>query len=121
MGLKLRSNKWESMKVSAPSAGYSAGDLVKVNDTIGVIVEDAAGDKVLADAILIYKAEKVLLPKKGSDGTVEAGAKVYLDNEAVSGSGDNHSLCGICLEAAVEADEEILVALDGTMGIPASE
>ncbi len=119
MGIDLRSNKWESLKFTvALTAGYEAGDLVKVNDTIGVIVEDASlGD----EAVLVYKAEKVSLPKKGSDSTVAAGAKVYLDSEAVSGSGDNHSLCGICLKAAVEADEEILVALDGTMGIPASE
>ncbi len=121
MGLKLRSNNWESFKVSAPSAGYSSGDLVKEEDTIGVIVEDAEGDKVLADAVLIYKAEKILLPKKDSDGTVAVGAKVYLDSDAISGDGDANNLCGVCLEAAVEEDEEILVALDGTMGIPGSE
>ncbi len=123
MGLKLRSNKWESTKVSAPSAGYTAGQFITVNDLHGVIAEDAEGDKVLADAILIYKAEKILLPKKGAE-TLAAGAKVYINDSpagTVSGSGGAAELCGICLEAVGSDDEEVLVALDGTMGIPGSE
>jgi predicted RecA/RadA family phage recombinase len=110
MTLELRSNKWESFIVTAPTAEYTKGEFLKIEDTVGVIVEDA---KFAEETAFIYKCEKILLPK-ATGNAFSAGDKVYLSSGKINTTG---TLCGICLEAAASDDETILVALDGTLSI----
>jgi len=112
---KLRSQVFSSMRVTAPSPGYTAGQMVKIEDTVGVIVEAAdTGD----EAVLVYKAEKIVVPKDITSGqnTFAAGDKVYFDatDENVNSESSGNTLCGRALEAAVAADTEVLIELDGT-------
>ena len=107
----LRTDTFRSMKVVAPVGGYTAGQMVKVEDTIGVIVEEAAEG---ADAVLVYNAEKVIVPKETGQA-LSAGAKVYFDeseNRVTSTSTDNF-LCGRVVEAAASADTTVKIDLTG--------
>lgn len=112
--LKLRSNRFASMVVTAPSGGYTAGDMVKVQDTVGVIAETAL---VTKPAVLIYECEKVVVPKVAGTGiTFAIGDKVYYDGtSAVTNVSSGSTLCGRALEAADATDDEVLVDLKGNI------
>lgn len=112
--LKLRSNILASMVVTAPSGGYTAGDMVKVQDTVGVIVEKALATK---PAVLIYECEKVIVPKVAGTGiTFVAGDKVYYDgSSAVTNVVSGGTLCGRALETADATDDEVMVDLKGNI------
>jgi len=69
MGLELRTNIFASVIITAPSGGYAAGDMVKVEDKVGVIVEATAVGK---NAVLIYSAEKIVVPKTAFSGVIFA-------------------------------------------------
>lgn len=108
--LKLRSDNWKSFVVTAPSAEYEKGEFLKIEDTVGVIVEDA---ELSENTAFIYKCDKILLPKK-TGNAFSAGDKVYHSSGKIDASGD---LCGICLEDAESSDTDILIELDGTLSI----
>lgn len=111
--LKLRADKWDSMKVTAPSGGYTAGLLTKVQDTVGVIVEAAAA---AAEAILIYRCAKIVVAKVAATGkTLAAGQKVYYKaaSNAVTGDSTGNTLCGRCTVAAGATDTTVEIDLDG--------
>lgn len=113
--LKLRSSIFASMQVTAPTAGYTAGDMVKVEDTVGVIAETKAA--TLA-AVLIYKCEKIIVPKVAATGiTFAAGDKVYYNatSGAVTSTASGATLCGRALEAAAWNDDEVLIDLNGNV------
>lgn len=115
MGLELRSNKWASMKVTAPTAGYVAGQMVKVEDTIGVIVEDADAG---AEAVLIYECEKIVVPKNAASSVAfSIGDKVYFDESAgaVTATSTGNTLCGRATEAAITTDDEVEIDLKGNI------
>jgi hypothetical protein len=50
--LKLRSDIFASMELTTPTAGYTAGQMVKVEDTVGLIVETKT---VGQTAVLVYR------------------------------------------------------------------
>jgi len=116
--LKLRCplSECESMKIEeAPSPGYTAGQLTKVEDMVGVIVEAA---KTGEEAVLIYKAPKIVVPKVAGTGkTIAAGAKVYYKaaSAAVTGDSTSNTLCGRCLVAAGATDTEVEIDLNGAV------
>lgn len=104
------------MRVTAPSAGYESGDLVRIEDTTCVIVEDLAAAETGA---AIYRAEKILLPKSTTTGqnTLVAGDEVYIDEAeaAICSGGSGNTLCGRCIEAAGATATTVLVDFDGTL------
>ena len=111
-GLKLRT-KLESAKTLRASTGtnatHDAGDMVVVGDTIGVVVEDVGTS---SDFVLVYEAEKIVVPK-ASGQTFSAGGAVYYDPSAhnVTGVSSSNTQCGRALEAAGTADAEALIDL----------
>ena len=110
--LKTRSPNFASMQVVAPSGGYTAGDMVKVQDTVGVISESVLATKV---AVLIYACEKIVVPK-ATGITLEAGDKVYYDGAgAITNVSSGNTLCGRALEAAGSSDEEVEIHLKGNV------
>jgi predicted RecA/RadA family phage recombinase len=118
---KLRSNlerAW-TFVVTAPSAGYTAGQLLLVGDTVGVVVKDAdEGDEVA----VVFKAEKILVPcVAATSGSFDVGDKVYYDvaDAEVNQSAGGNYLCGVVVEVPTVGDEEVLIALDGTLNIVA--
>lgn len=111
--LKLRTTIFASLKLTTPTAGYTAGQMVKVEDTVGVIVETKT---VGQEAVLIYKAEKIIVPKVAGTGkTFAAGDKVYFSSgdAAITNSADGNTLCGRCLVAAGASDTEAEIELNG--------
>ena len=83
-GMKLRT-KLESCKslktFCVQSETHAAGDMIKQHDTIGVVVEDAA---LLEEFVLVYAAEKILVPKIADTGVSFApGDDVYFDPDGV--------------------------------------
>lgn len=112
--LNLRSPILASMEITTPSAGYTAGQMVKIEDTVGLIAETKT---VGQTAVLIYKCEKVVVPKVAGTGiTFAAGDKVYFvaASAAVSNASTSNTLCGRALEAATEADTDVEIELLGS-------
>ena len=111
-GLKLRT-RLESAKTLLATTGaeetVSAGDMVVVNDTIGVVVEDAGKNSPF---VLVYEAEKIMVPKATSV-TLDPGDRVYFDASAknVTSTAQSNTLCGRALAAAASADTEALIDL----------
>lgn len=116
--LKIRSDRFASMKVTAPTGGYTAGLLTKVGSVVGVILEAA---DAAASAVLAYRCEKIVVAKDTtSGGALTVGAKVYYANNKVYAHATKPSgavLCGICTVAAAVADTTVEIDLDGCLGI----
>jgi len=111
--LKLRSSNYASMEVTTPTAGYTAGQMVKINDTVGVIAETKTVGQI---ATFIYRCEKIVVPKVAGTGiTFAAGAKVYFKaaSSAVNNVSSGNTLCGRCTLAAAAADATVEIDLDG--------
>lgn len=112
--LKLRSSNFSSMEITTPTAGYTAGQMVKIEDTVGVIAETKT---VGQTAVLIYKAEKIVVPKGTGAGenTLAAGDKVYFDatDANVNSASSGNTLCGRCLVAAGAAATTVEIQLNG--------
>jgi predicted RecA/RadA family phage recombinase len=93
------------------SGGYTSGKILKVNDTYGVVFEDAALGE---DFTLNYHVEKILLPKLAGV-TMSKGQKVF--HSGVYGTGvsnaDIGDNIGIVLEDAQAGDTHVLADLKG--------
>lgn len=111
--LRCGMNDTSSMPLTAPSGGSTAGQMAKVEDTIGVYVTtEDAGDQVA----FMYRAKKIALPKATDSGVVfTAGDKVYCDttNANVTNVSSGNTLVGTALEDAVAADTTLLTDFDG--------
>ena len=125
-GLKLRT-KLESAKTlsftnAATNATYSAGGMTVIGSTVGVVIENVgtSGQAMSdtypngPDGVLVYEAEKVVLPKAtGTGDSFAVGTRIYYDAAAknVTSTSTGNTLCGRALEAAGTADTEVLADL----------
>ncbi len=113
-GLKLRTRLESAKTLKARNGGSetcSAGDMLKLHDTIGVVVEAAAENQ---EFVLVYEAEKIVAPKSAGTGvSFETGGNVYYDAAAqsVTNAASGNTLCGKALEAAADNDDEVLIDL----------
>ncbi len=111
-GLKLRTRleSAKTLKATTDSTTtHSAGDMVVVEDTIGVVVEDAGTS---SEFVLVYEAEKILVPK--ADGvSFSTGDLVYFDsgNNNITSESTGNTKCGRALQAAGTSDDEALIDL----------
>lgn len=121
MGQRLRTatpmGDWRSfMDVCAVTAGYSQYDLVKIEDTVGMIY---FANVVLGDEfVLIYHAEKVIVDKlHGSGEAINKGDAIYwsgVDGTGVSAVFTSGWLwIGIATEDAAADDETVEIDLKG--------
>jgi predicted RecA/RadA family phage recombinase len=113
-GLKLRT-KLESAKTlraaTDSTTTHSAGDMIVVGDTIGVVVEDVGTS---SDFVLVYEAEKIVAPKAtGAGESFSAGDVVYFDsaNGVVTSVSTGNTKCGRALEVVGTSDDEALIDL----------
>jgi len=101
---------------------YTAGQIVTVEDIVGVVVETVAID---AQVVVVYWAAKILVPcvevTSGNLAQFQVGCKVYADvvNNEVTSAAGTLNLCGIVLEAPSVGDETVLVHWMGAMEIVA--
>lgn len=117
------SGDWRSFKFTAPSGGVlgakdaqaaSASWLYLVEDTVGAVLESAdAGE----EAVMIYHAEKIMVPKKTGQGEDFAvGQRVYWDpaTRTVTPNYDSgYYWVGIATESADTTDEYVEIDLKG--------
>lgn len=117
--LRCALSETKSITVTAASPGVTAGTMAKVEDVVGVYLEDAdTGDEV---AFCYYAPKIVVTSVAVGTGKFTAGSKVYFDaNDAeINESSTGNTLCGVVLETPALAAETVLIALDGTLGIVA--
>lgn len=103
----------KSMKVITPSAGYTAGQMTKVGDTVGVIVETKT---IGQEAVLVYSAPKIVVAKRvGTSYVFAVGSKVYYRSGGPDVSSDPTSnvLCGRANEIALGTDDSVEITLNG--------
>uniref|UniRef100_A0A6M3M568 DUF2190 family protein n=1 Tax=viral metagenome TaxID=1070528 RepID=A0A6M3M568_9ZZZZ len=120
---KLRSSTFNDPYASlvfTAAADYDAGEICKIEDTVGVVVHDTdTGD----DGVLVYQAAKILVAcvaiTSGNASDFTVGSKVYFDaaDKEVNASAGGNTLCGIVVEAPSVGDETILIHLMGCLGI----
>lgn len=116
---KLRSPIYQEIEVTAPSAGYTAGDLVLIGDQVVIIAETVdSGEEVTA----VTKCEKAVVPCVAvTSGAFTQGSKVYYDvaDAEVNESSSGNYLCGtVNVQPAVGA-EAVEINFDGTLCIVA--
>ena len=117
--LRCALSETKSITVTAASPGVTAGTMAKVEDVVGVYLEDAdTGDEV---AFCYYAPKIVVTSVAAGTGKFTAGSKVYFDeaDEEINESSTGNTLCGVVLETPAPAAETVLIALDGTLGIVA--
>ena len=111
--LNLRSPHFESIPLTAPSAGYTAGQIVKVGEVVVVVVETKASAGTTAG---IYKCEKIVLKKTAGEAWT-LGCKLYFDSSAASltTTASGNTLCARCNVAAAASDTSGEVSLAGNI------
>lgn len=117
--LRCALSETKSITVTAVSPGVTAGTMAKVEDVVGVYLEDAdTGDEV---AFCYYAPKIVVTSVAVGTGKFTAGSKVYFDATAkkITQSTTGNTLCGVVLETPALAAKEVLIDLDGTLGIVA--
>ncbi len=120
---KLRSSTsldpYASLEFTA-AAGYTAGQMYRLEDTVGVVVGTVVSG---AQVVLVYQAAKILVPcveiTSGNLANMSVGCKVYFDvaDAEVNPTAANNYLCGIVLETPSVGDETILIHLMGCLGV----
>ena len=115
--LRCALRETKSITVTAPSPGVKAGTMAKVEDTVGVYLEDA--DTGAEVAFCFYAPKIVVTSVAAASGKFAAGSKVYFDeaDEEINESSTGNTLCGVVLETPALGAETVLIALDGTLGI----
>lgn len=110
---------WASLEFTA-ATNYTAGEMTKIEDTVGVIIKTVSSGYT---AVLNYLAAKIIVPcveiTSGNLASMSVGRKVYFDvsdKEVNPTSGSNY-LCGIVLVTPSAGDEEIEIHLMGALGI----
>ena len=111
--LKLESPNYVPITFTA-AAAYSAGDVVKLENVIGVVFEDAVtGD----DLVVIGQADKITVPKSTDsvEGVFATGDAVYYDSgdATFNNESSGNTRCGIALAAAVASATEVSIYLNG--------
>jgi predicted RecA/RadA family phage recombinase len=117
---KLRgpTTSMHTMELTVPSPGVSAGDMYRVEEVVGVWVNDyATGDT----GVLCYKAEKIIVPCAIVTTSVDydAGEPVYFDvaDAEVNLSASGNYLCGMVLVMPAVGAEEVEIELDGMLNL----
>lgn len=104
------------------ATGYTAGQIVTVEDIVGVVVGTVVTG---AQVVVVYQAAKIKVPcvevTSGNLAQFQVGCKVYADvaNNEVTSVAGTLNLCGIVLEAPSVGDETVLMHWMGALEIVA--
>ena len=102
------------------TVAYTAGQVVKIEDTVGVMVSAVA---IGGTAVFVYQAAKIIVPCQlvttGNLANMPAGCKVYFDaaDANVNTVSSGNTLCGIVTVSAADGDETVEIHLMGALGI----
>ena len=105
-----------SVKLTAGSGGVTGGTLIKVNDIVGMVFDDAdEGDEY----VLFYVAEKIEVPKlEGAGSAFEIGDHVYYDATLQTVTPIQAAglwRIGVATEAADDDAEVVEIDLEGKL------
>ena len=105
-----------SVKLTAGSGGVTAGTLIKVNDIVGMVFDDADLDE---EYVLYYVAEKVEVPKlEGAGSAFTIGDHVYYDatlQTVTPIQAVGLYRIGVATEPADDDDEVVEIDLEGKL------
>lgn len=113
-GMKLRTRLENARTLKARTGegeSYQAGEMVKIGDTIGIVVEEVGEN---SEFVLVYDAEKIVVPKAVGQGiSFNPGDNVYYDATAkkITNVAEGNTLCGKALESAGDSESELLIDL----------
>jgi predicted RecA/RadA family phage recombinase len=111
--LNVLSDKFKSVQILTPTAGYTAGQMLRVGGLIGVIAETKTVGQY---AVLIYSCEKILVPKRvGTTAIFSVGDKVYYNESAAAdvASTTTYICIGRATKVAIAADTTVEMDLHG--------
>ena len=115
---KLRSPNFRSVQVTAPSGGYTAGQLVQLNSgVIGIVVETATVGEEVA---VVTWAEKAVVPSVAvATGAFLVGAPVYYDvaDDEINESSSGNHMCGFVTEPGVTGAETVEIEFNGALAL----
>lgn len=101
-------------------AALIQGQLVKINDVVGIAAETVITADIGKIVAIITKAAKVtvICAAAGTAG-YDVGEKVYFDdaNDEVTETASGNTLCGHVIVDSTLADELVMINFDGTLGI----
>lgn len=101
-------------------AALAQGQLVKINDVVGIVAEEVLTADIGKIISIITKAAKatVACAVAGTAG-YDVGEKVYFDdaNDEVTESSTGNTVCGHVIVDSTLADETLMINFDGTLGI----
>jgi len=109
MSIEMRGKEFSSMVVTATTA-VAAGELMKVEDTVGVafsaISEGASG-------VMVYECDAIEVAKAAV--AMAVGEKIYLDetNKVVTTVSTDNTLCGRVKEDAADTASVVIIDLKG--------
>ena len=122
---------WRSFRATAASAIRGIKDAVaagvpylyRVGNTVGAALESAA---IGADYVLVYHAEKIMVPKMtgAGQGFTGPGVRVWWDPTTRLASVNKvatYYLIGISTEPAANSDQFVEIDLDGAAAILAAD
>lgn len=113
MQLRCSTQETKALTYTVPSGGCVGGEMVKINDTVGVFAETKdAGE----DVAVIFSAHKILLPKVAAGGqAITQGGKIYFvaATKNVTVTAQGNTLCGRALVAAGDNATTVLAVLNG--------
>jgi len=122
---KLRSSTnndpFASLEFEA-ATGYTAGDIITVEDITGVVVGTVVSG---AQVVVVYQAAKIVVTcvevTSGNLAQFQVGCKMYADvaNNEVTSAAGALALCGIVLVAPSVGDETIEMHWMGALEIVA--
>lgn len=101
-------------------AALIQGQLLKVNDVVGIAAETVLTADIGKVISVITKAPKVtVICAAASTSGYDVGEKVYFDDadDEVNESSTGNTLCGFVLRDSTLADETVMINFDGTLGI----
>lgn len=130
-GVKINCSmlKVQSFKTLVPSAGYTGGQMLKINDTIGIIIPPlgVSGGGSAAPAIdagencaFAYRAPIVTVPcEAATTGSYLPGAKVYFNATLaeITETASGNDLCGTVYESPALGATECVIDFDGRLAL----
>lgn len=102
-----------TIEVTAPSGGYTAGQAVKIGDTVGFILREVEGYGL---ATLVYSCPDCSWPVASTaSGAFLQGTKVYINNSSLlaTASASSATLAARVVEAPATGSTLLRIALTG--------
>ncbi len=93
-------------------AEVSAGDVIVVGGVVLIAVNDAEANE---EAVYMFAGRAALPKATGAGEAIDSVAKVYWDGTQATTTATDNDPVGICVEAAGDDDDEVIVDMFATI------